>query len=116
MLREYRRSLQIFTQLAASDQQNSAVQDELARADETLADGLGRTANANAELLADYKKSLAIREKFLRQDTSSAKRKRAVAINLMKIGGSSDPHQPESNHRPPERCRYARVARRRRPG
>ena len=96
MLREYRRSLQIFTQLAASDQQNPAVQDEVARAYETLADGLGRTANADAELLTDYKKSLAIREEFLRQDTSSAKRKRAVAINLMKIGGASDPHQPEA--------------------
>ena len=96
MLREYRRSLQIFTQLAGSEPKNPAVQDELARAYETLADGLGRTANADAELLTNYKKSLAICEELLRQDSSSAKRKRAVAINLMKIGGASDPHQPEA--------------------
>ena len=96
MLREYRRSLQIFTQLAGSEPSNSAVQDELARADETLADGLGRTANGTAELLGYYHKSLAICEELLRQDSSSAKRKRAVAINLMKIGGALDPHQPEA--------------------
>ena len=96
MLREYRRSLQIFTQLARREPANFAVQDELARAYETLADGLGRTANADAELLTNYHKSLAIREELLRQDSSSAKRKRAVAINLMKIGGALDPHQPEA--------------------
>ena len=44
----------------------------------------------------NYKKSLAIREELLRRDSSNAKRKRAVAINLMKIGGASDPHQPEA--------------------
>ena len=114
MLREYRRSLQIFAQLAASDPQNPAVQDELARAYETLADGLGRTANADAEILTNYKKSLAICEELLRRDSSSAKRKRAVAINLMKIGGASDPHHTRGNRRPPERCRHLRVARRRR--
>jgi tetratricopeptide (TPR) repeat protein len=96
MLHEYRRSLQIFTQLAGSEPSTFAVQDELARAYETLADGLGRTANATAELLANYHKSLAIREELLRQDSSSAKRKRPVAINLMKIGGALDPHQPEA--------------------
>jgi serine/threonine protein kinase len=93
---DYRRSLQIFTQLAASEPKNPAVQDELARAYETLADGLGRTANADAEILANYKKSLAICEELLGQDSSKTKRKRAVAINLMKIGGASDPHQPEA--------------------
>jgi eukaryotic-like serine/threonine-protein kinase len=96
MLSEYRRSLQIFTKLAGSEPSSAAVQDELARAYETLADGLGRTANATAELLTNYRKSLAICEELLRQDSSSAKRKRAVAINLMKIGGALDPHQPES--------------------
>jgi eukaryotic-like serine/threonine-protein kinase len=95
-IRDYRRSLQIFTRLAESEPKNPAVQDELARAYETLADGLGRTANADAEILTDYKKSLAISEELLRQDSLNAKRKRAVAINLMKIGGASDPHQPEA--------------------
>ncbi len=96
MIRDYRRSLQIFSRLAESQPRNAAIQDELARAYETLADGLGRTANADAELLMDYKKSLAICQELLRQDNSNAKRKRAVAINLMKIGGASDPHQPEA--------------------
>jgi tetratricopeptide (TPR) repeat protein len=95
-IRDYRRSLQIFTELAGSEPKNPVIQDELARAYETLADGLGRTANADAEILTDYKKSLAIAEELLRQDSSNAKRKRAVAINLMKIGGASDPHNPEA--------------------
>ncbi|MBA3963214.1 MAG: protein kinase [Chthoniobacterales bacterium] len=99
MIRNYRHSLQIFAQLAQLAQNepaNPAVQDELARAYETLADGLGRTANSEAELLSDYRKSLAIRQELLRQDGSNAKRKRPVAINLMKIGGALDPHQPEA--------------------
>ncbi len=83
-------------QLAGSEPSSFAVQDELARAYETLADGLGRTANANSELLTNYRKSLAIREELLRQDSSNPKRKRPVAINLMKIGGALDPHQPEA--------------------
>jgi serine/threonine protein kinase len=96
MVREYRRSLLIFTQLAESEPKNPAVLDELARAYETLADGLGRTANADAERLTTYKKSLTICEELLRQDNSNAKRQRAVAINLMKIGDASDPHQPDA--------------------
>ena len=44
-----RRSLQIFARLAESGPKNPAVQDELARAYETLADGLGRTASGAAE-------------------------------------------------------------------
>jgi tetratricopeptide (TPR) repeat protein len=96
MLHEYRRSLQLLAQLAGSEPSNLTVQDELARAYETLADGLGRTANATEEILTNYRKSLAIREELLRQDSSSAKSKRAVAINLMKIGGALDPHQPEA--------------------
>jgi eukaryotic-like serine/threonine-protein kinase len=96
MVREYRRSLLIFAQLAESEPKNSAVQDELARSYETLADGLGRTANADAERLTTYKKSLSICEELLRQDNSNAKRQRAVAINLMKIGDVSDPHQPDT--------------------
>jgi tetratricopeptide (TPR) repeat protein len=95
-VREYRRSLLIFSQLAESEPKNPAVQDELARAYETLADGLGRTANGDAERLTTYKKSLAIREELLRQDNSNSKRQRAVAINLMKIGDVSDPHDPDA--------------------
>jgi tetratricopeptide (TPR) repeat protein len=96
MLREYRRSLQIFAQLAESEPKNPAVLDELARADETLADGLGRTANADAERLTTYKKSLTIREELVRQDSSNLKLRRGFAVILMKIGDASDPHQPDA--------------------
>ncbi|HEY3662037.1 MAG TPA: serine/threonine-protein kinase [Chthoniobacterales bacterium] len=95
-IRYYRRSLQIFSQLAGSEPKNPAVQDELARAYETLGDGLGRAVNSEAEILVSYRKSLGICEELLREDNSSAKRKRAVAINLMKIGGAMDSHQPEA--------------------
>jgi hypothetical protein len=88
--------LQIFAQLAQNQPKNLAVQDELARAYETLADGLGRMANADAERLTTYKKSLTICEELLRQDNSNAKRQRAVALNLIKIGIASDPHQPDA--------------------
>jgi tetratricopeptide (TPR) repeat protein len=90
MLREYRRSLQIFADLAASNPANSAVQDELARAYETVADGLGRTANASAEILTTYKKSMTIREELVRRDRSNPKLRRGFALILMKIGAVSD--------------------------
>jgi serine/threonine protein kinase len=95
-VRDYRHSLQIFAQLAGREPSNPAVQDELARAHETLADGLGHTANAEAEILTNLKKSLAICEALLRQDRSNPKRQRAVAIHLIKIGEASDVHQPET--------------------
>ena len=92
---DYRRSLQIFAQLAQTEPTNPAVQDELARAYGTLGDGLDRAANSQEELSA-YRKALAIDQELLRQDTSSSKRKRSVAIILMKVGGALDPHQPEA--------------------
>ncbi|MEO7168494.1 MAG: serine/threonine-protein kinase [Chthoniobacterales bacterium] len=95
-IREYRRSLEIFAQLAAIDPANLAVQDELARADETLADGLNRTPHADAERLTNYEKALAIREGLLRHDGGSTKLRRSVALSLMKVGGASDPHRPEA--------------------
>jgi serine/threonine protein kinase len=96
MLREYRRSLQIFAQLAESEPKNPALQDELARAYETLADGLGRTANADAERLTTYKKSLTIREELVKQDSSNLKLRRGFALILMKVGDASDPHEPDA--------------------
>ncbi len=95
-IREYRRSLEIFAQLAATDPAKLAVQDELARAYETLADGLNRTPHAEAERLTNYEKALAIREGLLRRDGASATLQRSVALSLMKVGGASDPHQPRA--------------------
>ena len=88
--------MQIFTQLATNNPANPAVQDELARAYETLADGLGRAANANAEIITNYQKSRAIREELVRRDNSNLKLRRGLALILMKLGGASDPHQPEA--------------------
>jgi len=85
-IRDYRRSLQIFAQLAASEPKNPAVQDELARAYETLADGLGRAANANAEIVTNYEKSLTIREELVRRDSSNLKLRRGLAPNFNEIG------------------------------
>lgn len=95
-IRDYRHSLQIFSQLGEREPSNPAVQDELARAYETLADGLGHTANAEDEILTNLKKSLAICEALLSQDSSNGKRQRAVAIHLIKIGEAADAHQPET--------------------
>jgi eukaryotic-like serine/threonine-protein kinase len=96
MLREYRHSLLIYARLAQSEPKKPAVQDELARAYETLADGLGRTANADAEIVTNYQKSLIIREELVRRDSSNLKLRRGLALILMKLGGASDPHQPEA--------------------
>lgn len=95
-IREYRPSLQIFTQLATNNPANPAVQDELAPAYETLADGLGRAANANAEIITNCQKSRAIREELVRRDNSNLKLRRGLALILMKLGGASDPHQAEA--------------------
>ncbi len=95
-IRDYRRSLQIFAGLADREPKSPAIQDELARAYETLADGLGRTANASAEIVTNYKKSLTIRDELVRRDNSNLKLRRGLAVILMKLGGASDPHQPEA--------------------
>ncbi len=95
MIHEYGRSLQLYEQLAAADPANATVQDELARAFETLGDGLSRTANPAAARLTNYQKALAIREGLLRQEKSSAKLQRSVALTLTKVAGVT-PHQPEA--------------------
>ncbi|MGH8092772.1 MAG: protein kinase domain-containing protein [Chthoniobacterales bacterium] len=93
---DYRRSLQIFAQLAAADPMNREVQDELARAYETMADGYEHASNAEATRLTNYQKSLAIREDLLKKDPANPKLQRSVALSLLKVGGVSDPHRPEA--------------------
>jgi len=95
-LDEYRRSLQIFEQVAATDPNGPDVQDELARAYETMADGYGHAARAEAIRLTNYQKSLAIREELLRKNPASAKLQRSVALSLLKVGAVSDPQRPEA--------------------
>lgn len=93
---DYRRSLQIFEQVAATDPTGPNVQDELARAYETMADGYGHAAKAEAIRLTNYDKSLAIREDLLSKDPANAKLQRSVALSLLKVGAVSDPHRPEA--------------------
>ncbi len=95
-LGEYRRSLQIFEQVAADDPNSPEVKDELARAYETMADGYGHAARAEAIRLTNYQKSLAIREMLLGKEPSSTKLQRSVALSLLKVGAVSDPHRPEA--------------------
>ena len=86
----YRRSLAIFNQLAASEPANFAVADELARAHEVLSDGLGRVENANAERSQNYESALAIRQHLLSQNPADRKLRRSVAVSLLKVAGTSN--------------------------
>ncbi|HEU4770648.1 MAG TPA: serine/threonine-protein kinase, partial [Candidatus Udaeobacter sp.] len=61
----YRRSRSIFEGLAVENPADASVQDELARAYETLGDGLNRVANSTAERLGAYQTSLSIRQNLL---------------------------------------------------
>jgi tetratricopeptide (TPR) repeat protein len=87
-LNYYRRSLSIFERLAAADPADRSVLDELARAYETLGDGLGRT-DAAAERLQSYAKALEIRQGMLAQTPADAKLRRSVGLSLLKVGGAS---------------------------
>ena len=92
----YRRSLSIFQQLATKYPAEFSVQDELARADETLGDGLGRVADSEAERLKEYQIALKIRQQLLAQQRSNPKLRRSVALTFLKIGATSDPKHPET--------------------
>ena len=96
-IKEYERSLQLFVRLAAANPADPAVQDELARAYETLADGYGHAANAETIRLTNYQKALDLREKLFTHDRSNAKLQRSIALNLLKIGGVTDPRRPEAS-------------------
>ena len=82
-LKNYGDSLAIFEQLAADTPNDPAVLDELARACETLADGLGRTAET-AERLKLYRRALAIRADLLKANPTDAKFQRGAAVATMK--------------------------------
>jgi eukaryotic-like serine/threonine-protein kinase len=94
-VKDYRQSLVLFQQFAASNGSEFAVQDELARAYETLGDGLARTANGSTERLENYGKALAIREQLLNQQPGDRKLRRSVAHSLLKAA-VTDPKKPEA--------------------
>ncbi|HEX8266306.1 MAG TPA: protein kinase [Pyrinomonadaceae bacterium] len=97
-INHYRRSLEIFAWLADKNPQNFAAQDELARAYETLGDGLSRTPDAAAERLDSYRKTLAIRQSLTAQNTSDRKTRRGVAIAFTKIGEASGDNYAEAEN------------------
>jgi eukaryotic-like serine/threonine-protein kinase len=92
----YRRSMSIFEELAAANPANASVQDELARAHETLADGLGRIANSATERLKSYQTALSIRQKLLREKPSDPKLRRSVGLNFLKVGAADDPKKADA--------------------
>lgn len=92
----YRRSLAIFEQLASNSPQDTAIQDEYARAFETLGDGLDRMENTESERLESYRKNLEIRQKLVMQAPNDAKFRRGLALAFMKFGTSSDENKSEA--------------------
>jgi non-specific serine/threonine protein kinase/serine/threonine-protein kinase len=90
-MENYRRSKATFEELAASKPQEPSVQDELARAHETLGDGLSRSSESTSERLKSYQTALSIRETLLGQKPSDPKLRRSVAVTLLKIGAADDP-------------------------
>jgi serine/threonine protein kinase/tetratricopeptide (TPR) repeat protein len=90
----YRRSSSIFEQLAAKHPAEFSVQDELARAYETVGDGLSRSAHSEGERLECYKKALSIRQSLLTQKPTDPKMRRSVALSYLKIGSASDAKEP----------------------
>jgi serine/threonine protein kinase/tetratricopeptide (TPR) repeat protein len=92
----YRQSMSIFEGLAAANPASASVQDELARAHETLADGLSRIANSASERLKSYQAALSIRQKLLAQKPSDPKLRRSIGLNLLKVGSADDPKNPNA--------------------
>ncbi len=86
MTRRYRQSLEIFAQLEREQPSDPVALDELARAYDTLGDGLNRTENGHAEQTACYTQALAERQKVVAQVPGNVKYRRGLAIAFMKLG------------------------------
>ena len=93
MTRRYRQSLEIFSHLAREQPSDPTALDELARAYDTLGNGLNRTENGHAEQLACYAQALAGRQKLVVQFPGNVKYRRGLAVAFMKLGRTtlSDP-------------------------
>lgn len=92
----YRRSLEIFENLSSQQADNTEVKDELARAYETLGDGMSRMENFEDEKLQNYRRNLAIREDLADQNPTERKFRRSLALAYLKVGGAFDAKQPEA--------------------
>ncbi|MEP6923935.1 MAG: protein kinase [Pyrinomonadaceae bacterium] len=100
-INNYRHSLTIFEQVAAQNKDDRQSQDELARAFETLGDGLSRSENSAAERLSNYQKTLSIRESLVNTFSSDPKLRRSLALAYLKVGGAmgENYHEAEVNLR-----------------
>ncbi len=94
-IENYRRSLSIFQKLATANPENFAVQDEYARAQEVLGDGLGRT-DLKEERLKAFQSALLIRQQLRTQRPNDMKLRRSIALNFLKMGGAADPKDPQA--------------------
>ncbi len=86
MTRRYRQSLEIFAQLAREQPSDPVALDELARAYDTLGDGLSRTENGHTEQATCYAQALDVRQKTAAQFPDNVKYRRGLAIAFMKLG------------------------------
>jgi serine/threonine protein kinase/tetratricopeptide (TPR) repeat protein len=89
-MENYRRSKATFEELAAANPKEFSVQDELARAYETLGDGLSRSSNSTGERLKSYQTALSIRQQLLAEKPSDQNLRRSVAVTLLKVGAADD--------------------------
>ncbi len=92
----YRRSLQIFEDLAAQNPDQTEVQRELSRAYETLGAGLDRMETADLEALQNYQKSLEMLLIMVAQNPNERKLRRSLAVEYLKVGGALDSTRPEA--------------------
>lgn len=93
MAKSYRRSVELFDQLAREKPGDDKVLDEQARSHETLGDGLSRLGAA-AERLQSYRRALAVREDLLQRFPNRPRMQRAVAMTYLKVGQATMPDAP----------------------
>ena len=96
MEKNYRRSLAIFEELARAKPDDERTLDELARALETLGDGLSRVPGSDAERLACYERSLAMRGDMAGRFPPTPRSRLAPALAHMKVGNASMPDLPRA--------------------
>jgi eukaryotic-like serine/threonine-protein kinase len=92
---KYRNSLSIFEKLADAHPGDPSVQDELARAYETLGDSL-EGAQRSEERLKIYQSALSIRQRLLAQQPDDATLRRSAALDFLKVSGATDAKTPEA--------------------
>ncbi len=91
MVDYYRRSLAIFEELARASPGDEKVQDERARANETLGDGLSRLPEATSERRRCYDRLLELRLEWLARFPVNPRYERSLALAYLKVGQAAMP-------------------------